>query len=172
MTLPTCYTIGHSNHTIEKFIKLLKQNSIDCLIDVRSSPYSRHVPQYNKENLERDLKSHEIRYIFMGQELGARHTATDLLFPEGGVDFSKVRDTQSFKQGILRVIDGIGKGFKIALMCAEKDPMDCHRFALVSYALRESGISVWHILEDGTAISNEDLEVLLLKKQRKNILTK
>lgn len=163
-----CCTIGHSTHTLEKFARLLAMNAINCVIDVRSAPYSRHVPQYNKENIERELKKLDVIYLFMGAELGAMRTDPDLLFPGGGVDYEKVRELGSLKRGIERVIDGIGKGFKIALMCAEKDPLDCHRFVLVTYALKLKGVKVSHILEDGSVITNGDAEEKLLARQKTN----
>lgn len=163
-----CYTIGHSNHTTEKFVQLLLQHKIGCLADVRSSPYSQHVPQFNKEVLEKELKKANILYLFLGKELGARYTDPQLQFDDGGVDFEKVRKTSSFKGGIERIVSGINKGFKIALMCTEKDPLDCHRFILVSYALKLAGVNVVHILEDGSTVPNESIEERLLQKQKKN----
>ncbi|OGR46946.1 MAG: hypothetical protein A2021_03800 [Elusimicrobia bacterium GWF2_52_66] len=163
-----CYTIGHSNHTTEKFVGLLRQHKIAYLADVRSSPYSQHVPQFNKEVLDKELKKAGIQYLFLGKELGARYTDSQLFFDDGGVDFEKVRNTPNFKAGINRIIDGINQNFKIALMCTEKDPLDCHRFVLVSYALKMAGINVIHILDDGGTVTNEAIEDRLLQKKKKN----
>ena len=163
-----CFTIGHSTHTVEKFGELLAKNGVNCVIDVRTAPYSKYVPQYNKENIERELKKLNMIYLFMGAELGAMRKDPDLFFPGGGVDYARVRELESFKRGIERVIDGIDKGFRIALMCAEKDPLDCHRFILVTYALKQRGVEVSHILEDGGVISNDELEEQLLAKQKTN----
>jgi len=168
MAEQTCYTIGHSNHTIEKFVDLLRQHKIAYLADVRSSPYSQHVPQFNKEILDKELKKVGIKYLHLGKELGARYTDAQLLFEDGGVDFEKVRNTPNFKAGINRIIDGISQNFRIALMCTEKDPLDCHRFVLVSYALKMAGINVVHILEDGSTVPNEVIEDRLLQKKKKN----
>jgi len=168
MTVRICYTIGHSNHTIEKFVELLLQHKIGYLADVRSSPYSQHVPQFNKEVLDKELKKVGIKYLHFGKELGARYTDSQLLFEDGGVDFEKVRNTPNFIAGIDRILDGISKGFRIAIMCTEKDPLDCHRFVLVSYALKKAGISVVHILEDGSTVPNEAIEDRLLQKKKKN----
>lgn len=168
MSEQVCYTIGHSNHTIEKFVDLLRQHNIAYLADVRSSPYSQHVPQFNKEVLDKELKKVGIKYLHLGKELGARYTDSQLLFEDGGVDFEKVRNTPNFKAGINRIIDGISQNFRIALMCTEKDPLDCHRFVLVSYALKMAGISVVHILEDGSTVTNEAIEDRLLQKKKKN----
>jgi len=168
MTSPTCYTIGHSNHTIEKFVELLRLHKIEYLADVRSSPYSQHVPQFNKEVLAKELKKVGIKYLAFGKELGARYTDSQLLFEDGGVDFEKVRNTPNFIAGINRILDGISKKFRIAIMCTEKDPLDCHRFVLVSYALKKAGVNVLHILEDGSTMTNEAVEDRLLRIKNKN----
>ena len=136
----TCYTIGHSNHSMNEFISIVKDNQLNCIIDVRSSPYSKYASHFNRESLSEYLKREGIRYIFMGDSLGARYENENLLFPSGKVDFSKVVLTQEFINGISRVIDGIQKGFRIALVCSEKNPFDCHRFVLVSKNLKEQGI--------------------------------
>jgi uncharacterized protein (DUF488 family) len=160
-----CYTIGHSTHETEGLLQLLKKHNIDCVADVRSSPYSQYNHQYNKETIKADLQKNGITYVFMGDLLGARYSDTALLFNDNYVvDFKKVRETDDFKKGIERVINGINKGHNIALMCAEKDPFDCHRFVLVSYALTKIGITVKHILESGKTILNEHLEEKLLSE--------
>jgi len=134
-------------------------------VDVRSAPYSRRNPRFNRETIKRFLSSCGITYVFMGDLLGARYSGTALFF-EGTrmVDFSKVRATGSFKRGIDRLCDGIAGGHRIALMCAEKDPFDCHRFVLVSPALAQRGIEVTHILADGSLVPNAVLEDRLLEK--------
>jgi uncharacterized protein (DUF488 family) len=152
-----CYTIGHSNHTAEKFLQLLYMHGINCVIDVRSAPYSKYVVHFNKEHIEKFLKEKNILYIFMGKEFGARQTDPGVM-TNGRVDYDKVAESESFLKGIDRVMDGIGKGFKIALMCAEKDPLDCHRFVLVSRALSGKGMEINHILDDGSVITNRSLE--------------
>jgi uncharacterized protein (DUF488 family) len=158
------YTIGHSTHPIEKFIKLLKDAGIDTIVDVRSVPYSQYSPQYNRENIKVELQNNNINYIFMGDELGARHVEPEVLDGDGRVIFDKVRMLDSFKKGIKRVISGLGKGYSIALMCTEKNPFECHRFSLVSYALKKEGVSISHILEDGTLKENEELEQAFISK--------
>lgn len=166
---PVCYTIGHSNHDQWRFIRLLHDHGITCVVDVRSAPYSRHNPQFNRETIKTTLESAGIAYLFLGDSLGARQTAPELLYPGTGmVDFKQVRATKTFQAGIDRVVDGLGKGYNIALMCAEKDPFDCHRFVLVSYALLKKGVRVLHILADGGIIANEQLEERLLKNYQPN----
>ena len=160
----TCFTIGHSIHSIEAFIKLLKQTGINTLVDVRSSPYSKYNPQYNKEILKNSLTSEQITYIFMGPELGAKHQEPQVLESDGRVNFEKVRNLDTFKEGIRRLITGMEKGYKMALMCSEKNPLECHRFSLVSYALKKEGVQVRHILEDGSIKENYELEESFLSK--------
>jgi uncharacterized protein (DUF488 family) len=163
----SCFTIGHSNHDKEHFIGLLRQHGITCVADVRSSPYSRHNPQFNREAIKASLQSSGIGYVFLGDQLGARQTAPELLYPGSRmVCFEKVRATEAFQAGIARVITGLREGCQLALMCAEKDPFDCHRFVLVSYGLSKKGIKVRHILANGDIISNEALEEQLLASHK------
>ncbi len=127
------FTIGHSTHSIEEFIHLLNNYEINCIIDVRSMPFSKYNPQFNKESLIRDLKNQNIFYAHFGKEFGARHTEPMLLDENGQVDFNKVRETEDFISGVKRLEDAFEQGYKIALMCSEANPLDCHRFSMVSY---------------------------------------
>ena len=163
------YTVGHSNHSIDYFLELIKHFNIDCIIDVRSVAASAYNPQFNKSNLTGFLKSENIVYMHFAEEFGARHTDPMLLDAQGKVDFDKVRNSQNFERGIKRLWKGIKKGFKIALMCSEAEPFDCHRFAMVTVALQKEGFEVYHILKDKTLQTNQDLEQKLLKKYDKKI---
>jgi uncharacterized protein (DUF488 family) len=141
------YTVGHSNHPIEKFVRLLTGNGITAIADVRSRPFSRRHPQFNKDKLAATLAEHGIAYLFLGQELGAR--SDDPSHYEGGkVQYSRLAATALFKSGIERVREA-AKEYRLALMCAEKEPLDCHRTLLVARALEASGASILHILSDG-----------------------
>ena len=161
-----CFTIGHSNHETNRIIDLLKTHKINCLCDVRSSPYSKFTPQFNKENLDAELKKEKILYVYLGNKLGGRYLDSALLYPNGVVNYNKVMEQEEFCAGINRVIGNIKKGLRIALMCAEKNPLDCHRFLLVARALAHKGVRVKHILESGEVILNEDLEKQLLQKYK------
>lgn len=163
------YTIGHSNHNIDYFKELLDTYNIDCLIDVRSMPASAYNPQFNKESLNNYLKLYQINYLHFGEEFGARHTEIDLLDDFGKVDFDKVRKTEKFLSGVNRLKIGLSKGFKIALMCSEAEPFDCHRFSMISYYLVRNGFDVNHILKDKSLIDNSELEKRLLRKYEKAI---
>ncbi len=158
------YTIGHSNHTIEYFLELLQSQNINCLIDVRSNPVSGYNPQFNKVSLKDFLKSSRIVYMHFGKEFGARHEDSDVLDNEGVVDFVSFRKSFAFQQGVERVDMGLDKGYRIALMCSEGNPLECHRFSMISVHLEEIGISVKHILKDKTVKSHIELEKELLKK--------
>jgi uncharacterized protein (DUF488 family) len=154
------FTVGHSTHPIEKFIDLLKRYDVEAVADVRSSPYSQYNPQYNREVLQKTLQEHAIRYVFLGDELGARRTERTC-YVDGQAVYEKVAQLPAFKEGVQRVSDG-GKKMRVALMCAEKDPLDCHRTVLVCRQLKEQ-FSVQHILEDGTAIEHSDIEGQMLE---------
>ena len=143
----TVYTIGHSKHMFDDFVSLLKQHIVTALADVRSAPFSRFNPQFNKDALARDLKAHGIKYVFLGRELGARSDDPSC-YENGRVQYGRLARTELFKQGIERVINGAGD-HRIALMCAEKEPLECHRTLLVARALEEQGVEVAHILGDG-----------------------
>jgi uncharacterized protein (DUF488 family) len=153
-----CFTIGHGNYPIDRFIEILRHIGIDTIIDVRSTPYSRFNPHFNRENLEKSLRKKDVDYRFMGDRLGGRYTDPGLLFPDGTVNYRKVQETKFFKEGIGQLISIISSGKTIALMCAEKEPERCHRFALISPVLQAIGISVVHIRADGNLQANEDLE--------------
>jgi uncharacterized protein (DUF488 family) len=144
----TIFTIGHSNHSVEQFLRLLKMSGVTALADVRSSPFSRHNPQFNKDALSVALGQAGIAYVFVGKELGAR-SSDPSCYENGQVQYSRLAKTALFMSGIERVISG-AKKYQIALMCAEKEPLDCHRTLLVSRALELEGMSIAHILSDGT----------------------
>ena len=162
MNKKVCYTIGHSNHTFEKFLDLLKRNDIDCIVDVRSSPYSKYASQFNKESLEHNLKENKIQYIFMGNLLGAKIKDSEF-YNKNKLDGKKLINSSFFKDGIDRIIKGINKGYKISIMCSEKDPKECHRFCLISKVLSDKNIEVRHIFEDGNYIEHRRIEDQLLK---------
>lgn len=164
----TIYTIGHSTYKIEEFGELLKQNHINTIIDVRSVPYSKFAPQYNRELLKQYLKNNMICYIYMGDTLGARYEDKNLLFNDGKVNFKKVQATKNFQDSIVRLEKGIQKGYNISLMCSEKEAFDCHRFGLISEFLSKISININHIYPD-RVVQHKELEQKLLKKYEKKI---
>lgn len=154
------FTIGHSNLEFEKFLTLLKQHNIQAVADVRSSPYSQYNPQFNREPLQCALQEHGISYVFLGDELGARRSEREC-YVNDRVDYALIAHTPAFQSGLDRVIQGAAK-MRIALMCSEKNPLDCHRCILVSPRLRERGVQVFHILADGMIENHEQTEGRLL----------
>ena len=141
------YTIGHSNHPAEHFIALLRQHEIDVVADVRSTPFSRFNPQFNREKLTASLREAGMRYLFLGEELGAR--SKDPGCYEGNrVSYTKLARSDLFRQGLDRVLTE-AREHRVALMCAEREPLDCHRTILVSRELERAGVAVTHILKDG-----------------------
>jgi len=154
------YTVGHSTHTIEQFVRLLKMHGITAICDVRSQPYSKFNPQFNKENLRDELKNARIAFVFLGKELGPR-SDNPACYLNGKVQYQRLAETELFRQGLIRIKEGM-KSYRIALMCAEKDPLMCHRMILVSRYLR-SDAEILHILEDGTVENNRDSEKRLMQ---------
>lgn len=162
------YTIGHSTYEVQYFIELLTMNSINCIIDIRSTPYSKYAQQFNKEQLKYFLNRHNIVYIHMGSEFGARRNKRELYNNAGYLDFERTRKDSLFLEGIERIKQGYLKGYTMGLMCSEKDPLDCHRSIMVSKGLIDNGIEVMHILEDGNLESHHDLEIRMLDKYYKD----
>jgi uncharacterized protein (DUF488 family) len=152
MTDPV-YTIGHSTHPIERFIELLKSQNITALGDVRSRPHSRMNPQFNLEPLKQSLRDANIKYVFLGKELGARSDDKSC-YRNGQVQYDLLAQTELFQRGIERVKEG-ARTFRLALMCAEKEPLECHRTILVSRRLCEEGVPIRHILGDGQIEEHE-----------------
>jgi uncharacterized protein (DUF488 family) len=142
------YTIGHSTHSAETFADLLLAHKIEVVVDVRSMPFSRFNPQFNRENLKQSIGKVGIRYVFMGKELGARSDDPSC-YVEGKVQYPLLANTPEFLTGIERVLNGANT-HRMALMCAEKDPLECHRTILVARVLASHGIEIRHILSDGS----------------------
>lgn len=142
------FTIGHSTQSSTQFLQRLKRHAITAVADVRSAPYSRHNPQFNREELRNTLKAEGIRYVFLGKELGAR-SDDECCYVNDKVQYRLLAQTNLFRAGIARVVEG-AESFRIALMCAEKDPLDCHRTILVARELVKLGRNVKHILADGS----------------------
>ena len=143
------FTVGHSNHSAEKFVGLLKRHGIEIVADVRSQPYSRHAPHFNARDIEAILWDNDIGRLFLGSELGGRPTAEEFYDADGRVDYARVERSQSFLDGIQRLEISI-RQYRIALLCSEENPAGCHRRLLVGRVLGERGIAVWHIRGDGS----------------------
>lgn len=153
-------TIGHSIHPIAEFLDLLSENGVTAIADVRSSPFSRHAPQFNRDALKLALKQAGIAYVFLGNRLGAR-SDDPCHYDRGKVVYERLAASAGFREGIDRLLAG-AETYRVALMCAEKDPLTCHRTILVSRSLVEQGIAVDHILADGQVETHEEALVRLM----------
>lgn len=155
-------TIGHSSLNYEQFLALLRGAGVSAVADIRSVPSSRHFPQFNRETLKAGLRSDGIKYVFLGAELGGRPQNKNF-YCDGIADYEKMAGDINFKEGIDRVLRG-AKQYRIALMCSEHDPLDCHRCLLVGRALTERGMAVSHILSNGSQISQSQIEEQLIQE--------
>ena len=160
MTQAQIFSIGHSNHSIDKFISLLEGSEINMVVDVRSAPFSRMFPQFNQEALKKSLSDNAIGYLFLGDQIGGRSNDPDD-YLDGQVIYKLLANKEAFKTGIERLKEGSAR-YQIALMCSEKEPLDCHRTLLVSETLVSSDIAVHHIHADGTVEGHGDALVRLL----------
>ncbi|MBR6478235.1 MAG: DUF488 domain-containing protein [Lachnospiraceae bacterium] len=157
------YTIGHSTYPAEHLLELLRQFEVQYVLDVRSMPYSRYARQYNANEIGPYLKEHGIQYFDMGRYFGARQPERKYYSKEGYLDFEAFRASELFQKGKENVKRGL-KENNIALMCTEKNPIDCHRAIMVARGFALDGIPVKHILHDKTSITQEELDAQLLDK--------
>ena len=143
------YSIGHSNAAVERLITLLRQHGITTLCDVRSAPYSRYNPQFNRESLAESLRAEAIAYRFMGDSLGGKPADGALRTEDGALpDYDKIAASPVFLRGLDQLI-ALGTSGSTAFMCSEADYRACHRHRLIAPALIARGVVVWHILPDG-----------------------
>jgi uncharacterized protein (DUF488 family) len=170
---PVIWTIGHSNHTFEHFAKLLQAEGIEVVVDVRSYPYSRIAPHFNRDELGSAMAERGVRYLFMGEELGGRPTREEHYDARGHALYGPMSEEESFNGAIDRLIDGAGR-YRIALVCSEGDHHDCHRRLLVGKVLTERGVELRHILPSGiirtelsVALFDEDGQCSLLEDREK-----
>ena len=158
----TLYTVGYTSFpSPEELAEVLRGYGIRALVDVRSTPYSAHYEQYNKENIRRVLSKAGISYGNMALAFGARQD-NPAFYKNGRLDFETFARSDRFQRGKRRLEDGIDNGYAPVLMCAEKNPITCHRAILVARAFRDAGYHVIHILPDGETKTHEALEQELL----------
>jgi uncharacterized protein (DUF488 family) len=154
------FTIGHSNHALAKFFALLEGTKVTAVADVRSAPISRFLPHFNKGRVCASLAERGIHYMFLGKELGGRPETSEL-FSDGVADYEKMAKQPSFAAGIDKLITRASTD-RVAVMCAEADPLDCHRCLLVGRALAERGVDVGHLLPSGQILTQTQIEDRLL----------
>lgn len=154
--VPAIFTIGHSNHSLERFLDLLERYEIETLIDVRSKPFSRFSPHFNRQTLQTAVEGLGLRYQYLGDCLGGRPSDPALLNGEGHASYDLVAASEPFRAALEMVSLEAGIG-RTAIMCAEDDPRRCHRWHLVTPRLVEKGFVVLHIRADGGLETQEDL---------------
>lgn len=146
------YTIGHSTHDSATFVKLLQQHRITAVADVRSVPLSRHNPQFNRATIEATLDAARVKYVFLGAQLGAR-TDDPTCYVGGQVQYQRLSHTSKFISGIELLTQGIER-HRIAIMCSEAEPLDCHRTVLIAQVLTRHNVAIEHIHRDGNVESH------------------
>ncbi len=162
------YSIGHSSHTMDEFLELLNSHHINAIVDVRSSPYSNRYPQFSKSIFKNSLATSKIKYVFLGKELGGRPEIPEH-FEFGIANYEEMVKSRSYDNGIRRVLNGAQK-YKIALMCSEHNPLECHRCLMVSRTFSEMDIETNHILKNGNIKTHTTIEKHLLENHGKETL--
>ncbi|MCU0500975.1 MAG: DUF488 domain-containing protein [Anaerolineae bacterium] len=150
------YTIGYGSQSLDDFVSALKTHEISYLIDVRSAPYSRFRPEFSKNALEAHLRTHGIRYIYLGDKLGGQPD-DPTCYADGKVIYDEVRQRPFFQEGLARLEAAFRRRLRVILMCSEGKPEQCHRSKLIGQALVEQGIPVTHIDENGELVSQADV---------------
>lgn len=158
------FAIGHSNYPYSKFIEMIKKYNINCIVDIRETPYSKYNTQYNKEYFREILKKDGFTYIYMGQEFGAKRGSKQSYNNEGYADFEKVIQEEIFLNGVDRIKNGIDMGYKIVLLGAMQEPIRCHRSIMIGRFLNKEGIHVKYILHEGNLATQDNIEEELLNK--------
>jgi len=153
---PRVFTIGHSNHSVEHFLGLLKAHGIQVVVDERSQPYSKYATQFDQEALRPALQEAGIRYLYLGRELGGRPEGDEFYDEEGHVLYDRVAASSLFQEGLSRLERGI-REYNVAMLCAEENPAECHRRLLVARVLLDHGFQVEHIRGDGRIQSEEEV---------------
>ncbi len=150
------YTIGHSNHSLKKFLKLIGLFAVEVIVDIRSTPRSKIAPHFEREMLSKSLKENNLKYLYLGKELGGRPEKSNFYDSEGYVLYDRIARSPAFVEGIDRLLRGVKK-YSVALLCSEENPINCHRRVLLGRVLKELGVNVLHILGDGKVQSEEEL---------------
>jgi len=161
------FSIGHSNHPIEHFLGLLRRHGVAAVADVRSRPYSRFVPHFSKERLQRRLQEERLGYLYLGAALGGKPVRGEA--PSGAMDYASRVAEPGFRAGIARLLAAAGEQ-RTALLCRERDPLDCHRFHLICRYLGPLGPDIRHILPGGTIEPQEATEQRLLERAEASTL--
>ena len=162
--MSTIFTTGHSNHTWERFIHMLTQHGVQAIADVRSTPFSRNVPHFNRDLITVSLRRHGIEYLYMGNTLGGRPSRPELFNESGRADYRLMSQTPEFEDGIQSLLSA-SETHVTAVLCAEQEPADCHRALLVARELHRMGHDVAHILPDRDELLEHHALVSALKQR-------
>ncbi len=154
----TLYTLGHSRHAIEAFVGLARGHGVGLIVDVRGQPYSRFNPQYNRERFKEALAGHGIDYLWFGDRLSGRPKEREFYGPDGKVLWDELRRSPALHEALDEVVMRAATG-RAALVCAEEDPMRCHRRFLLTPPLTKRGARVLHIRGDGRLQPEEELRI-------------
>lgn len=158
------FAIGHSNYPYDKLIEMIKKYGINCVVDIRETPYSKYNTQYNRESLRENLKSSGFTYVYMGHEFGAKRQTKESYNDDGYADFEKVIKEELFLKGIERITKGLQMGYKIVLLGAMQEPIRCHRSIMLGKYLSEKGFDVKYIMHEGYIVNQDYIEEDLLNK--------
>lgn len=150
-------TIGYGNMQLDEFINLLLVTRVNYLVDIRTTPFSKYKPAFNKQNLQEALLKKGITYLWLGDSLGGRPSDDSCYFENGTVDYVKTSQTEAFKAGMEKLLD-LRIPYNVAIMCTEKEPSECHRFLMVSRVLSEKGYDVTHVLGIKKYVLQKELE--------------
>ena len=158
------FAVGHSNYPYDKLIEMIKKYGINCVVDIRETPYSKYNTQYNREVLRENLKSSGFTYVYMGHEFGAKRQTKESYNDDGYADFEKVIKEELFLKGIERITKGLHMGYKIVLLGAMQEPIRCHRSIMLGKYLNEKGFDVKYIMHEGNIVNQDYIEEDLLNK--------
>lgn len=162
---PLILTLGYGKRSLDEIINLLRAYGVQYLADVRSVPWSRYRPEFTREALRPSLEAHGIRYVFMGEELGGRPDDPSCYDAEGRVEYEACRRRPQFAEGIARLRSAWEEGHRVALLCSESRPQECHRAKLIGAELARMGIPSLHLGEQGEEMGQEDVLAALTHGQ-------
>jgi hypothetical protein len=169
VTRAPIFTVGHSDRSWENLVETLQAQRTDTVVDVRTTPFSRRHPQFNKSVLDASLPRAGMAYLYLGVELGARRTERNVLSADGQVSFVKVGDDPSFKQALGIIEERANEGKRLAILCAEGEPWDCHRFPMIAYQLERDGFEVLHILRNRSVMTHGEVEQEMVRRFAKKL---
>ena len=160
----TIFTIGYAGFSVHEFVDALSFHRVSVVIDVRSVPFSRYAPKYDAPVISKRLESRNICYKHFPREFGSRQQDRNFYHHNGYMDFEKFAESSQFRNGVDKILEGMNHDYIFALMCAEKDPINCHRAILVARAFHKLKKTVIHIMPYGESIPHKELEIRLLAK--------